>query len=55
MPVTYVTETNLPIVIRHFRIRAYRIAELEDSTREPNPLGPGAGLGNELCAIYCMD
>eukprot|EP00584_Thalassiosira_punctigera_P004201 CAMPEP_0172529552 /NCGR_PEP_ID=MMETSP1067-20121228/3609_1 /TAXON_ID=265564 ORGANISM="Thalassiosira punctigera, Strain Tpunct2005C2" /NCGR_SAMPLE_ID=MMETSP1067 /ASSEMBLY_ACC=CAM_ASM_000444 /LENGTH=629 /DNA_ID=CAMNT_0013313627 /DNA_START=168 /DNA_END=2057 /DNA_ORIENTATION=- len=55
MPATYVAETNLPTDLGHFRIRAYRIEELEGVSREPHPLGAGAGLGSEPCVIYCTD
>ena len=55
IPATYVAETNLPTDIGHFRIRAYRIEEIEAALREPNPLGAGAGLGSEPCVIYCTD
>ena len=55
IPATYVAETNLPNEFGHYRIRAYRIEEFEDMTREPNPLGAGAGLGSEPCVIYCTD
>ena len=56
IPATYVAETNLPNEFGHYRIRAYRIEEFDDmSTREPNPLGAGAGLGSEPCVIYCTD
>lgn len=52
---TYIAETNLPNEFGHYRIRAYRIEEFDDVTREPNPLGAGAGLGSEPCVIYCTD
>jgi hypothetical protein len=56
IPATYIAETNLPNEFGHYRIRAYRIEDIEDITnREPNPLGAGAGLGNEPCVIYCTD
>ena len=54
IPATYVAETNLPTDVGHFRIRAYRIEEFED-TMKNNPLGAGAGLGSEPCVIYCTD
>jgi GTP cyclohydrolase II len=55
LPATYVAETNLPTDIGHFRIRAYRIEELDRVDRMPHPLGAGAGLGSEPCVIYCTD
>lgn len=55
IPAAYVAETNLPTDVGHFRIRAYRIEELEDAMKEPHPLGRGAGLGSEPCIIYCTD
>lgn len=51
-PATYVAETNLPTDVGHFRMRAYRINNV---SREPHPLGAGAGLGSEPCVIYCTD
>jgi len=47
IPATYVAETNLLTNIGHFRIRAYRIND-DDASREPHPLGAGAGLGSDL-------
>lgn len=55
IPAAYVAETNLPTDVGHFRIRAYRIEEVEDAMKEPHPLGRGAGLGSEPCIIYCTD
>ena len=52
LPATYVAETNLPTDIGHYRIRAYRIQNGNDSE---HPLGAGAGLGSEPCIIYCTD
>ena len=54
-PVTFVAETNLPTYIGHFRLRAYRVEEFEQALSEPNPLGPGAGLGPEPCVIFASD
>jgi len=53
-PVSFVAETNLPTNIGHFRLRAYRIQDAANAP-EPNPLGPGAGLGSEPCVIYATD
>ena len=55
IPASYVAETNLPTDIGHYRIRAYRIEEIESEPRLPHPLGAGAGLGSEPCVIYCTD
>ena len=55
VPAAYVAETNLPTDVGHFRIRAYRIEEIEAAMSKPNPLGAGAGLGSEPCVIYASD
>mmetsp|Transcript_9274 Transcript_9274/g.11717 ORF Transcript_9274/g.11717 Transcript_9274/m.11717 type:complete len:681 (+) Transcript_9274:391-2433(+) len=50
LPCKYIAETNLPTDVGQFRLRAYRIDDLDMKNVIKNKY-----VGNEPCVIYCPD